>query len=186
MIDSPYVVYHTSRQKGRGFAKMSVWTHVKCEIRLPERVVMEELQKVFGKEMDLHYPTSSDYHRKTPDGFCFDEEAYDKAWEEADVHNAKEWAEYEAHKDEYLPCGSEGTLRYERCRRSARKTDDGKFVYRFDGALRDRSCEDGIVKWFRDRFLRWNIKHDWTFEVYAKVSASSGVGELSWEYGKYD
>ena len=166
---------------------MSVWTHVQCEVRLPERVTMEELQKVFGKEMDLHWVSCGDYYRKTPDGFVFNEELYDKDNEEADKHNEKEWAEYEAHKDEYLPCGSEGTLRYEHCRRSVRKTEDGKYSYKFGGSLRDRGCEDEIVKWFRDKFLGWNIQHDdWTFETYAKVSASSGVGELIWEYGKYD
>ena len=165
---------------------MSIWTHVKCEVRIPERVTMEELQKVFGREMDLHYPSSNDYYRKTPDGFSFNEEAYRKAEADAYEHNKKEWEEYDAHKDEYLPCGSEGTLKYEHCRRTARKTEDGKFVYKFGGGLRGRDCEDQIVKWFRDKFLGWSIEHDWTFEVYAKVSASSGVGELSWEYGKYD
>lgn len=165
---------------------MSVWTNVHCVMKFPEPVTAEELEKAFGKELDLKFISLNDYYYRTPDGFVFDNESYRERCKEADIHNEHEWNSYKGHEDEYLPTGSEGSLEYVKCRRAARKTDDGKYKYEIAGALRDYDDDEGIMRWFRNRFLALTNKHeDWTFKVYGCVSASSGVGEVRWTYGEY-
>lgn len=162
---------------------MSVWTYVKCEIRIPEYITMDELKEVFGKELKLRWVHKDEYVDENGE---LDREAYLADEEKADKENEALWAEYEANKDAFLPTGSEGSLEYVPCRRAARKVDD-KYVYKIAGSLRDTDCEDKVVFWFRDRFLGLSNKHkNWLFNEYAIVKASSGVGELIWEYGKYD
>jgi len=166
---------------------MSVWTHVNITMKFPEPVTAEELEKNFGKQLDLQFVSSNGYYKRVEGGWEFDDEAYHDACDKADEHNEREWAAYKDHESEYLPTGSEGSLQYVQCRRVARKTKDGKYKYEIVGSLRDYADDDNIVKWFRDKFLGFTLKHDdWTFKTYAKVSASMGVGELIWEYGKYD
>ena len=165
---------------------MSVWTQVSITMKFPEPISKETLVETFGKQLNLKYAEPRNFYRRVDGKIFFNNEGYKKAVEECDEHNRKEWEAYEGHEEEYLPTGSEGSLEYMPCRRSARKTD-GMYKYEIAGALRDYSNDEYIVKWFRDKFLGLTLKHDdWTFKTYAKVSASMGVGELTWEYGKYD
>ena len=160
---------------------MSIWTQVKCEVIVPRPVTEEELVSVFGKELDDgEYPSWSEVSmgRMT-------EQEYDKKLVEWTKQNEKAWAEFKDHEDEYLPTGSEGSLHYGKCCRAARKTEDGRYRYTFGGGLRDYSDDEGIVKWFRRKFLKWCVDSDidTDFHAYGLVKASMGVGESSWEYG---
>ena len=163
---------------------MSVWTQVDFVMEVPEPVTREILEKTFGKEMNLMYAKRERYYRRTEDGYSFDSEAYELEEKEAMENNKREWDMYKGHEDEYLPCGSEGTLYYDNIRRAARKTKDGKYRYTISGSLRDFSDDEYIIRYFRDGFLKLANQHkEWLFNDYAKVSASMGVGELVWEYG---
>lgn len=161
---------------------MSIWCNVSCEFRFPEPVSKEELEKHFGKELvlDWNYP-DYDYKEK------FGEEAWNTEYVRIMEKNEKAWADYEAHKDEYLPAGSEGSLTYVPCRRSARKGSDGRYVYKINGSLRNFDDDMGVVRHMMDKYLRLINKHnDWTFKTYALIEASSGVGQWTWEDGKYN
>ena len=163
---------------------MSVWTQVNFVMEVPEPVTREILEKTFGKEMNLKYAEMAKYYRRTEDGYSFDDEAYKRDDKRAQENNAREWEMYKNHENEYLPCGSEGTLHYDNARRAARKTPGGRYRYMIYGSLRDFADDDYIVRYFRDKFLGLSNQHDnWLFNEYAKVSASMGVGELVWEYG---
>ena len=164
---------------------MSVWTRVESVMKFPEPVTIEELEKVFGKQLDIQFISINNYYRKTEDGIVCDRESYKKDFEKAREHNKREWETYEGHEDEYLPTGSEGSLVYVKCRRSARKTEDGRYKYEISGSLRDYDDDEGIIHWFRKKFFELTNKHDdWTFKTYACVTASSGVGEIRWTDGQ--
>ena len=161
---------------------MSVWTRVECKIIVPRPVTDDELISVFGKEFDDgECPSWNDVSlgRMT-------EEEYDRKLIEWEKRNEEAWADYKANEDKYLPTGSEGSLRYGKCRRVARKTEDGRYAYTISGSLRDWADDEYIVKWFRDKFLHWSIHSDIDkdFKAYGLVKASMGVGELQWTYGE--
>ena len=160
---------------------MSVWTRVECKNIVPRPVTEDELVSVFGKEFDDgEYPSWNEVSlgRMT-------EEEYDRKLVEWEKRNEEAWADYKEHENQYLPTGSEGSLSYGKCRRAARKTEDGRYVYTIGGSLRDWSDDEYIVKWFRDKFLHWCNESDIDkdFKAYGLVTASMGVGELRWKYG---
>ena len=164
---------------------MSLWTNVSCVMKFPKPVTTEELEKVFGKQLDIQFVSINNYHKKTEDGIVCDMESYWKDFEKASKHNEREWKSYEGHEDEYLPAGSEGSLTYVKCRRSARKTEDGRYKYEISGSLRDYDDDEGIIHWFRRKFLELTNEHDdWTFNTYARVNASNYFGEVQWTYGE--
>ena len=163
---------------------MSVWTEVHCEMKFPEPVTAETLEKFFGKELKLKFISYNSYYDVVDDKHVFDKDAYERDCEEAHKQNEREWKAFDGHEDEYLPTGSEGSLHYVKSRRIARKTDDGRYKYTITGSLRDYADVEHIIKWFNRAFLGLILEHnDWN-NPYGKVTASMGVGELIWRYGK--
>ena len=164
---------------------MSIWTQVDCKIISPVPLTKEELISFFGKEFDDgEYPEYNDvtFGRMT-------KEEYKVKRDEWFRRNQEAWEDYKKHEDQYLPTGSEGSLHYKKSRRTARKTEDGRYVYEICGSLRDWSDEYAVIKWFRDGFLRLIRKYDtndydFTYKFYGLVTASMGVGELQWKYGQ--
>ena len=147
---------------------MSMWTYfhgfVVTENPIPENY--------FGKELkEKEYP---EYSEK------LDKEKFDRLWHEVNRANLKEWINFENHKDEYLPCGSEGTLRYLWQNKKITYTFIGKentaYVTKIVGNLRDYCGSEYLCDWFRD--LTKKLK-----PIQAYVSANSDLnGEYQWAY----
>lgn len=162
---------------------MSVWTQVDGFVTSKAKISKTLLEEAFGKEMCIDdLPDKSDYMSLDENGeFIFDDEAYEKEYAEVEKHNSAEWEEYLANKDSYMPCGSEGTLGYD----PMTKVGDyyEYFQYGISGALRDYDNENAIIKWFQHGYFTLSQKlfPDNPWAIHAKISASSGVGELTWE-----
>lgn len=160
---------------------MSIWTHVDGFVRSKTKISKTVLEEVFGKEMKLVYIDRRDFVSRNENGLVFDDEGYEKADEEAEKHNAAEWSAYAENKSAYMPCGSEGSLRYS----PMKKVGDNYeiFEYGIHGALRDFSDEDSIIKWFRKAHyeLGRKVAPDDPWAIHGRIEASSGCGVLSWE-----
>mgnify|MGYP006988826530 CR=1 FL=1 len=155
---------------------MSYWVHVTCIVKSPVEINMEE---IFGKELPLidsaEYPSYNLYE---------DKEKYHDEFNRIMEHDGKAWKEYMEHPDDYLPVGSEGSLKHAQLDKSA-FNPDSRYVYAIQGGLRDRFDDYEYVRWFRKKFLDWlnHIDADEHDEVYGRVESSNGAGILIWEYG---
>lgn len=63
-----------------------------------------------------------------------------------------EWNDFDRNPEEYLPCGSEGTLRMTLWE-NPNKSSMAAYTVSIFGDLRDHDSPTEIIKWFRDRVL---------------------------------
>ena len=117
---------------------MSAWTGVTCVVETPVKLDREKLESIFGMEVTVPDPLSKK-DQKIPEKKI----AYDKAW----TYMIKAFDDIKENPDKYLPCGSEGTLRYK-----TEKTHS-KYAYTIYGALRDYMDPEKVVAWFRKKML---------------------------------
>ena len=152
---------------------MSTWIHMNCVIKSPIPI---DMPLHFGKELPL-----LDDERPTYDLYKKDKEAWLAETDRIMKHNLQAWDEYDKHPDDYLPVGSEGSLRHS----SSGIGSDGRHEYKISGALRGTFDDVKYLEWFRKKFLVWiNLTDaDKDYTVYGRVDVSNGVGELTWRYG---
>ena len=148
---------------------MSCWTSVRCSITCKPETNKADIEKYFGKELIL--PDTPEYSMLGTLG-------KDKFFELMDSVFAvrqEAWDDWEKNKDEYLPTGSEGSLKYHEPIK-----DTKRISYIISGNLRDKFNAKEQVEWYINAFLNFKIETD--LAIAGRVTASDGVGEWSWRY----
>lgn len=145
---------------------MSLWTYFHGFVLSREPIPKD----YFGMELKLEeYP---DYTRK------ISIEEYSKQCDEVNEFNKKAWANF--NEQDYLPCGSEGTLKYiyQNKRLTYTFLNKKKIAYttKIVGSLRDYSQSEQLCDWFKVKAKELDL-----LQVY--VSADSDLsGTYTWSY----
>ena len=160
---------------------MSVWIHVDAFVRTPIKLSKEDLERIFGKELDSHWIYPSPYFEEK-----YGNEAYVKRYEEVSEHNRKAWEEYEADKTAFLPTGTEGSLEFGKPKKIGEI-----WQYTIRGILRDYGDDLGICKWFKDKFFEWDVSAHDQYELkpwanHARIEVSSDAEQWIWEINNPD